>query len=107
MKIGLHLLAAVTMMFALAAAARAQAPSFLTEEEKLVAYCAGVSKSRMRSLKSFIKNQCAASTRRECKDTAADLERAKKFDVRLWAYLTEKIYTSDERGKSAKKLPPR
>ena len=107
MKFGLRLLAAVTMTFALTAAARAQAPSFLTEEEKLVAYCAGVSESRMRSLESFVKNQCAASTRRECKDAAADLARAKKLDVRLWAYLTEKIYTSDERGKSAKELAPK
>lgn len=95
------------MTFALVAAARAQAPSFLTEEEKLVSYCAGVSESRMRALDQFLKNQCANSTRRECKDAAADLARAKKLDVRLWAFLTEKIYTSDERGKSAKELAPK
>ena len=107
MKLGLRVLAAVTMTFALAAAARAQAPTFLTEEEKLVSYCAGVSESRMRALDQFLKTQCAASTRRECKDAAADLARAKKLDVRLWAFLTEKIYTSDERGKSAKDLAPK
>ena len=76
MKFGLRLFAAVTMTFALVATARAQAPSFLTEEEKLVAYAPVSAKPRMRSLESFIKNQCAASTRRECKDAAAELKRA-------------------------------
>ncbi len=107
MKLGLRLLAAAAMTSAMATSAGAQSPSFLTEEEKLVSYCAGVSESRMRSLETFLKTQCAASTRRECKDASADLARAKQLDVRLWAYLTEKIYTSDERGKSAKDLAPK
>jgi hypothetical protein len=107
MNLGLRLLAAAAMTSAMATSAGAQSPSFLTEEEKLVSYCAGVSESRMRSLETFLKTQCAASTRRECKDASADLARAKKLDVRLWAYLTEKIYTSDERGQSAKDLAPK
>ena len=107
MKLALRVLAAVMMTSALAASAAAQAPSFLTEEEKLASYCAGVSESRMRALEQFLKTQCAASTRRECKDATADLARAKKLDVRLWAFLTEKIYTSDERGKLAKDLAPK
>ena len=107
MKLWLRLLAAAAMTSVMATSADAQSPSFLTEEERLVSYCAGVSESRMRSLDQFLKTQCAASTRRECKDAAADLARAKKLDVRLWAFLTEKIYTSDERGKSAKNLAPK
>ena len=107
MKLWLRLLAAAAMTSVMATSADAQSPSFLTEEERLVSYCAGVSESRMRSLDQFLKTQCAASTRRECKDAAADLARAKKLDVRLWAFLTEKIYTSDERGKSAKDLAPK
>jgi hypothetical protein len=107
MKCGLRLLATAAVTVTLASAAGAQSPSFLTEEERLVSYCAGVSESRMRSLEEYLKTQCAASTRRECKDATADLERAKSLDRRLWAYLTEKIYTSDERGKAAKELAPK
>ncbi len=106
-KCRLGLLVGVAVTVALASAAVAQPPSFLTEEERLVSYCAGVSESRIRSLDQFLKIQCAASTRRECKDADADLKRAKKLDARMWVFLTEKIYTSDERGKSAKELAPK
>ncbi|MFI5000191.1 MAG: hypothetical protein ACHQK9_09960 [Reyranellales bacterium] len=106
-KLALHVLAAVAMTVALASAAGAQSPTFLTEEERLVSYCAGVSESRIRSIEEFLKAQCATSTRRECKDAASDLQKAKTLDRKFWAYLTEKIYTSDERGPEAKVLAPK
>ncbi|CAN5388298.1 hypothetical protein BH10PSE6_BH10PSE6_07360 [soil metagenome] len=84
--------------------ASAQGVGFLTENERLASYCAGVSEARMRDMAEFLTNQCAGSTRRECRETAAELEKAKVRDQRLWDYLTRQIITSREQGKREKTL---
>lgn len=88
-----------------APAARAQGVGFLTEQERLASYCAGVSESRMLEMNDFLKSQCTGnSTRKECRDTAEALERAKVRDRRLWDYLTRQIFTSREQGNRERAL---
>jgi hypothetical protein len=88
-----------------ATAAGAQGVGFLTEQERLASYCAGVSEARMLEMKDFLTAQCAGnSTRKECRDTAEALERAKVRDRRLWDYLTRQIFTSREQGSREKAL---
>jgi len=48
-----------------ASQAGAQGVGFLTEQERLASYCAGVSEARMRELDAFLKNKCAGSDRKE------------------------------------------
>ena len=90
-----------------AAAAGAQGVGFLTEQERLASYCAGVSEARMRNMELFLKEQCAGSTRRECKDVAEQLEAAKGRDRRLWDYLTRQIFTSRDQGRRERTLAQR
>jgi hypothetical protein len=87
-----------------AAVAAAQGVGFLTEQERLASYCAGVSEARMRMMDLFLKGQCANSTRRECKDAAEGLEQAKVRDKRLWDYLTRQIFTSRDQGRRERTL---
>jgi hypothetical protein len=87
-----------------APAARAQGVGFLTEQERLASYCAGVSEARMREMTEFLQNQCTSSTRRECRDMTEELEKTKVRDRRLWDYLTRQIITSREQGKREKTL---
>ena len=61
----------------------------------------------MRSLELFLKEQCASSTRRECKDVAEQLETAKVRDKRLWDYLTRQIFTSRDQGRRERTLAQR
>jgi len=85
--------------------ARAQGVGFLTEQERLASYCAGVSESRMLEMNDFLKTQCAGgSTRKECRETAEELERAKIRDRRLWDYLTRQIFTSRDQGSRERTL---
>jgi hypothetical protein len=91
-----------------ASAVRAQGVGFLTEQERLASYCAGVSEARMLDMNDFLKNQCASnSTRKECRDTAEDLEKAKIRDRRLWDYLTRQIFTSRDQGARERGLAQR
>ncbi len=88
-----------------APAAQAQGVGFLTEQERLASYCAGVSEARMLEMSDFLKGQCAGnSTRKECGETAEALERAKVRDRRLWDYLTRQIFTSREQGSRERAL---
>lgn len=87
-----------------APAAGAQGVGFLTENERLASYCAGVSEARMRDMTEFLANQCAGSKRRECRETAAELEKAQVRDRRLWDYLTRQVITSREQGKRERTL---
>ena len=89
---------------AMASQAAAQGVGFLTEQERLASYCAGVSEARMRELDQFLKNKCTGSDRKECRDSLDELERAQKMDRRLWAYLTAQIFTSKEHGPKEKLL---
>jgi hypothetical protein len=82
----------------------AQGVGFLTEQERLASYCAGVSEARLRDMTEFLKNQCVASKRRECREMTEELEKAKLHDRRLWDYLTRQIITSREQGKREKTL---
>lgn len=84
--------------------AGAQGVGFLTEQERLASYCAGVSDARMRDMSEFLKSQCTNSKRRECRDAAEELEKAKVRDRRLWDYLTRQIITSREQGKRERTL---
>jgi hypothetical protein len=86
------------------AVAGAQGVGFLTEQERLASYCAGISEARMRSMTLFLKEQCAGSTRRECKDTAEALDQSKVRDRRLWDYLTRQIFTSRDQGRKERTL---
>lgn len=87
-----------------APAARAQGVGFLTEHERLASYCAGVSEARMRDMSEFLRGQCANPKRRECREVAEELEKAKVSDRRLWDYLTRQIITSREHGKRERTL---
>jgi hypothetical protein len=87
-----------------AAVAGAQGVGFLTEQERLASYCAGVSEARMRNMELFLKEQCIGSTRRECKDAAEALDQAKVRDRRLWDYLTRQIFTSRDQGRKERTL---
>jgi hypothetical protein len=89
---------------ALAPMAHAQGVGFLTEQERLASYCAGVSEARMLEMNDFLKGQCVGSTRPECRDTAETLEKAKIRDRRLWDYLTRQIFTSRDQGRREKVL---
>jgi len=84
--------------------AGAQGVGFLTEQERLASYCAGVSEARLRDMGEFLKERCAGSERRECRETAQELEKAKAQDRRLWDYLTRQITTSREQGRREKTL---
>jgi len=87
-----------------AAIAGAQGVGFLTEQERLASYCAGVSEARVRDMELFLKEQCAASSRRDCRDTAQALQQAKLRDRRLWDYLTRQIFTSRDQGRRERTL---
>lgn len=88
-----------------APASRAQGVGFLTEQQRLASYCAGVSESRMLEMNDFLKAQCSgSSTRKECRDTTEALAQAKIRDRRLWDYLTRQIFTSREQGSRERTL---
>lgn len=102
MKSGLGALAILVLAGA-AVAAMAQPVGFLTEQQRLASYCAGVSEARMRQLKDFLKTECATSPdRKECRETQANLDKAEIMDRRLWDFLTTEIYTSKDQGKNEK-----
>jgi hypothetical protein len=84
--------------------ATAQGVGFLTEQERLASYCAGVSESRMREIDEFLKSQCAGSDRKECRDGLDELVRTQRMDRRLWSYLTAQIFTSKDQGPKEKAL---
>jgi len=88
-------------------AAGAQGVGFLTEQERLASYCAGVSEARLREMSELLSGPCAGSTRRECKDVAEQLEQAKLRDRRLWDYLTRQILTSRDHGQRERTLAQR
>jgi hypothetical protein len=85
----------------------AQGVGFLTEQQRLASYCAGVTESRMRELSDFLKNDCAGSKRGECTAATEDLARAQTLDRRLWAYLTANIFASKEQGPLERALAQR
>ena len=58
----------------------------------------------LRELDEFLKNKCAGSDRKECRDGLDDLVRAQRMDRRLWGYLTGQIFTSKEQGPKEKAL---
>jgi hypothetical protein len=84
--------------------AGAQGVGFLTENERLASYCAGVSEARMREMSEFLKSQCASSSRRECRETTEELEKTRVRDQRLWDYLTRQIVNSRDHGRREKRL---
>jgi hypothetical protein len=84
--------------------AMAQGVGFLTEQERLASYCAGVSEARMRELDQFLKGKCVGSDRKECRDSLDELERAQKMDRRLWGYLTGQIFNAKDHGPKEKVL---
>jgi hypothetical protein len=86
------------------AQAWAQGVGFLTEQERLASYCAGVSEARRREFNEFLKTKCAGSDRKECRDSLDELVRAQRMDRRLWTYLTNQIFTSKEQGPKEKAL---
>jgi len=86
------------------AAAGAQGVGFLTEQERLASYCAGVFEARLREMNQSLAGPCAGSTRRECKDLAEQLAQAKLRDRRLWDYLTRQIFTSRDQGRRERTL---
>jgi len=95
-------------LVASAPGARAQGVGFLTEQERLASYCAGVSEARMLGMNDFLKGQCSGgATRKECRDTAEELEKAKIRDRRLWDYLTRQIFTSRDQGSRERTLAQR
>jgi hypothetical protein len=99
MKYGSPLLAcAIAVAVGGIKTASAQGVGFLTEQQRLASYCAGVSESRIRELNDFIKNQCAGSHRKECTEAAAELDGAKAMDSRLWSYLMAQIFATREQG---------
>jgi len=102
MKRGLCLLAAGLALTA--SQAGGQGVGFLTEQERLASYCAGVSETRIRELEEFLKDKCTGSSRQECRETIDELARAQQMDRRLWAYLTGQIFTSREQGPREKAL---
>jgi hypothetical protein len=84
--------------------AKAQGVGFLTENERLASYCAGVSEARMRELSEFLKAQCVSSSRKECREATEELEKAKVRDRRLWDYLTRQVLNSRDHGRREKRL---
>lgn len=108
MKYGSWLLACtIAVAVSGAQTASAQGVGFLTEQQRLASYCAGVSESRMRELGDFIKNQCTASRRKECADASAELDHAKAMDSRLWSYLMAQIFATKEQGPRERALAQR
>jgi len=103
MKSGVSVLAAGWALFT-ALPAIGQGVGFLTEQERLASYCAGVSEARIRELEGFLKEKCVGSKRQECLDTQDELGRTQLKDRRLWAYLTKQIFTSKEQGPKEKVL---
>lgn len=103
MKYGSWLLVAAAVAGG-AWAAAAQGVGFLTEQQRLASYCTGVSEARMRGLTDFLKNQCTGSSRKECRDAQADLDKAQAMDRRLWAYIMEQIFNSTDQGPREKLL---
>jgi hypothetical protein len=89
------------------ASTAAQGVGFLTEQQRLASYCAGVTESRMRELSDFLKRDCAGSKRKECVSAIQDLARAQTLDRRLWAYLTTDIFASKEQGPLERALAQR
>jgi hypothetical protein len=96
--------AVIGLGLAASAAARTQGVGFLTEQERLASYCAGVSEARMLEMNDFLKSQCVGSTRKECRDIAEDLEKARVRDRRLWDYLTRHVFASPDQGRREKVL---
>jgi hypothetical protein len=96
-------LLAITATAGVAAAALAQPVGFLTEQQRLASYCAGVSEARMRQLETFIKSECASSQRRECREATDNLDKQKVMDRRLWDFLKEEIYNNKDQGKNERK----
>jgi hypothetical protein len=94
----------LAMLCGLTAGASAEPLSFLTEQQKLASYCAGVSESRLRELRDFIKSQCASSSRRECITASEDLSKAENMDDRLWKYLKADVYAYKSSGERQKLL---
>jgi hypothetical protein len=90
-----------------ATAAAAQGVGFLTEQERLASYCAGVSEARLREMEEFLKTQCVGSTRPECQATAVEMEKARTRDRQLWDYLTRQVFTSRDQGRREKTLAQR
>jgi hypothetical protein len=74
------------------------------EKAKAPTIAPGVSEARMRELDEFLKNKCAGSDRKECRDGLDELVRAQRMDRRLWAYLPSQIFTSKEQGPKEKAL---
>lgn len=100
-RLGSLLIVGVAMW---APVAGAQGVGFLTEHERLASYCAGVSEARLRDMSEFLKSQCANPERRQCREVAEELEKAKISDRRLWDYLTRQIITSRDQGKRERTL---
>ena len=99
-----RLLAVGAGLAMMAPQAMTQGVGFLTEQERLASYCAGVSGTRMREIDEFLKSKCAGSDRKECRDGLDDLVRSQRMDRRLWSYLTTQIFTSKEQGPKEKAL---
>jgi hypothetical protein len=97
-------LLAATGLLLVASQATAQGVGFLTEQERLASYCAGVSEARLRDLDEFLKDQCAGSDRKDCRASRDELARTQRMDRRLWAYLATRIFTSKEQGPKEKSL---
>jgi hypothetical protein len=97
-------LLALAGLAVVASQAAAQGVGFLTEQERLASYCAGVSEARVRELDEFLKTKCVGSDRKECRDGVDELLRAQQMDRRLWAYLTKQVFTSKDQGPKEKVL---
>ena len=99
-----------SMLFLLAAVCgfapqlSAQSLSFLTEQQKIASYCAGVSESRLRELGDFVKNQCVGSSRKECVTASDNLVKQQILDRRLWDYLKSDVYAYKSSGERQKML---
>ena len=98
-----RLLAVVGLAIA-ASQAMAQGVGFLTEQERLASYCAGVSEVRMRDIDEFLKSKCVGSDRKECRESLDELVRAQRMDRRLWAYLTTQIFTDKKEHGTKEKV---
>jgi hypothetical protein len=97
------LLAAAGLML-VASQAGAQGVGFLTEQQRLTSYCAGVSEARMRELDEFLKGKCVGSDRKECRESLDELVRTQRMDRKLWSFLSAQIFTSREQGPKEKAL---
>src|SRR6185436_935420 len=86
------------------AAAAQGGVGFLTEQQRLASYCAGVEEARLREIEFFLKEQCVGSTRRDCKEAAETLEQSKLRDRRLWDYLSRHVFTFRDQGRRERTL---